>query len=56
MSLYGERLPKVESKTEECRAQRVIKEKVLVTYLEAPELVMVELERSTPGLFDYVSQ
>ena len=52
----GESLPKNEAKTDECRAQRVIKDKVLVTYLEAADVVAVGLERSAPGLFDYVSQ
>ena len=42
---------KNEAKAEECRAQRAIKEKVLIPYLEALDVVMVELERSAPGLF-----
>lgn len=53
--LCGESLPKNEAETE-CGGRTVIKEKVLITYLEAPDVIMVELERSAPGLFDYVSR
>lgn len=49
LPLCGEILPKNEAKTEECRAKRVTeKGKVLGTYLEAPDVVMIKPEKSLP--------
>lgn len=52
--LCGQSLPKNEAKTE-CRSRRIIKESVLITYLETPDVIMAELERSAFGFFDYMS-